>query len=243
MKEKLLLLLELQRIDARVNEVRASMSALPEKLRPAKTDLAKLEAMLQMEKDRIAETEEWRSGQEQLIKQDEEALKKAKLKVQAAKSTKDFAAASREVDNKRRSISEREDELLKVIEALEKNRADIAPHEKDVGSLRDEIAKEEALITATLAKLSSEAEEFASGRDEITAQIDPVTLKRYDTVMRGRGYGVAPVVGGACQGCHMSLPPQLNNILARGDSIESCPTCHRILYRQDLLDAAEEQAV
>jgi predicted nucleic acid-binding Zn-ribbon protein len=219
------------------------MSALPEKLKPAKTDLAKLDAMLQMEKDRIAETEAWRATQEQLIKQDEDALRQAKLKVQAAKSTKDFAAASREVDNKRRSISEREDEVLKVIEALEKNRAEIEPHEKDVASLREEIAKEEAIITATLKKLASEAEEFSAGRDEITVQIDPVTLKRYDTVMRGRGYGVAPVVDGACQGCHMSLPPQLNNILARADSIESCPSCHRILYRQELLDADEEQAV
>lgn len=33
----------------------------------------------------------------------------------------------------------------------------------------------------------------------------------------------------------MALPPQLNNILARMESIEMCPRCGRIVYRQEML--------
>ncbi|MBA3503878.1 MAG: hypothetical protein H0T65_26190, partial [Deltaproteobacteria bacterium] len=43
-----------------------------------------------------------------------------------------------------------------------------------------------------------------------------------------------------CQGCHMALPPQLNNILARMESIETCPRCSRLVYRKELLDVKPE---
>jgi predicted nucleic acid-binding Zn-ribbon protein len=34
----------------------------------------------------------------------------------------------------------------------------------------------------------------------------------------------------------MALPPQLNNILARMESIEMCPRCGRLVYRKELLE-------
>ena len=61
-------------------------------------------------------------------------------------------------------------------------------------------------------------------------------MKTYDTLAAKRGYAVAPVIKGVCQGCHMALPPQLNNILARMQSIETCPRCGRLVYRQDMLE-------
>lgn len=233
MKEQLALLLELQKIDAVVFELRSSIKALPEKLAPAKADLAKLEAMLQAERDRLAETEAWRREQEQLISQDQEDIQKAKSKLQASKNSKEFAGASREVDNKRRSMNEREEEVLKVIEALEKSRGEIAAHENDVNTLRETIEAEEAKIGAQIAELTAQATEKSTGRDEITAKVDKNLLKKYDYIVQFRGIAVAPVVAGTCQGCHMSVPPQLNNTLARGDSIESCPRCQRLLFRED----------
>ena len=47
---------------------------------------------------------------------------------------------------------------------------------------------------------------------------------------------------GVCQGCHMALPPQLNNILARMESIETCPRCGRLVYRKELLEPKPDEA-
>ncbi|HET6282400.1 MAG TPA: C4-type zinc ribbon domain-containing protein [Polyangia bacterium] len=33
----------------------------------------------------------------------------------------------------------------------------------------------------------------------------------------------------------MNIPPQLYNVLQRGLSIETCPSCHRIIYWEDLM--------
>jgi len=241
-RDQLLLLLELQKIDVRVNEVRASMKALPEKLEPARRDLAKLDAMIAQERAQLADAEKFRRDQEEMIKADEDAVKKAKFKVQAAKNTRDFAAASREVDNKRRSINEREEEVLKIIEALEQTRAQVAAHEADVERLRAQLAEEEKRIEGQLAELSAEAESHATGRPELAAKIDDKLLARYDHILRARGYAVAPVIAGTCQGCRMKVPPQLNNILARFESIETCPRCQRLLYREEMLAEQTEGA-
>src|SRR6185436_18498035 len=77
-----------------------------------------------------------------------------------------------------------------------------------------------------------------AARDAARSAVESKWLKIYDTVSQKRGYGIAPVVKGVCQGCHMALPPQLNNILARMESIETCPRCGRLVYRKELLEPA-----
>lgn len=216
------------------------MLALPEKLEADKQSLAKLEALISEEKARLAETEAWRKEQERLISLDEEAIKKAKIKQQSAKGSKDYTAASREMENKRRSKSEREEEVLKVLEALERFRSDLDTHEQDLAKLREHVEAEGKRIAEEMAALETEIANRSVGRDDLVAEVEPRIVKRYEQILGRRGLGLVPVVDGVCQGCHMAVPPQLNNVLARFDSIESCPRCHRLLYRKELLDEMDE---
>jgi hypothetical protein len=240
LKEQLRLLKELQAIDSRRQEMRKSIEALPERLRPAKQDLAKLEAMLQQERAQLAETEKWRAEQEELARREEEAVRQAKAKLQQSRNTKDFAAATREVENKRRMIAEREEELVKVISAMETTRTQLAQREKDVEALRQHVTTEEAAVEAKMSEVQGELSQHESGREAIASQLPRDLLRRYEQVQRRRGIALVPVVDGSCKGCFMSLPPQLNNIIARGTSLESCPSCQRLLYRPEMLAEAEQ---
>ena len=91
-------------------------------------------------------------------------------------------------------------------------------------------------------ELGPHCAEAGSGRGQITGKIDAALLKRYEHCLRSRGIAVVPVREGICQGCHMKVPPQLNNILARFDSIESCPNCQRLIYRIELIGDDGEAA-
>lgn len=239
MKEQLRLLKELQAIDSRRTEVRKSIEALPERLRPAKQDLAKLEAMLQQEREQLADTEKWRAEQEEGVRREEEAVRQAKSKLQQSRNTKDFAAATREVENKRRTISEREEELIKVISAIEAARTQLAQREKDVEALREHVTTEEADVSTKMAELQSQLEQQESGRGALASQVPSDLLRRYEQVQRRRGIALVPVVDGICKGCFMSLPPQLNNIIARCTTLESCPSCQRLLYRAEMMAEPE----
>lgn len=236
MKEQLLLLLELQKIDARVHELRAAIEAMPQKLVTARNDLSKLEAILHAEGARLSETEAWRKEQESFIQMEDEAIKKAKIKLQSSRSTKDYSAATREVDNKRKMKAEREEEVLKIMEAIEASRKKLGAYQEDIEALRSKLQQEEASVGEQVAAFEAEVIERSAGREDLVARLDQSLLKRYEQIMHKRGFAVAPVRDGVCQGCHMSIPPQLNNVLARCESIEDCPRCNRLLYRQELLE-------
>jgi uncharacterized protein len=234
-REQLLNLLNLQTCDVKVRELESAAKQLPAKLDPLRRDLAKLQGMIDVERGKLSETEAWRKGQQEMIDRDREALKAAQSKLQQSKNSKEFGAASREVENKRKSISDREAELKKVSETLSQSTAALATRDADVQKLRDELAASEAGMADQLGALTSALAEAKAARDEARGKVEKNWAKTYDTLSAKRGYAVAPVIKGVCQGCHMALPPQLNNILARMESIETCPRCGRLVYRQDMV--------
>jgi hypothetical protein len=241
-REQLLNLLNLQTCDVKVRELDSAAKQLPAKLDPLRRDLAKLQGMLDAERGKLSETEAWRKGQQDSIDREREQLKAAQSKLQQSKNSKEFGAASREVENKRKSISDREAELKKVVETIAQSNAQLATRDADVQKLRDELAANEAGMADQLNALTSQLAEAKIARDAARAQVDKHWVKTYDTLSAKRGYAVAPVIKGVCQGCHMALPPQLNNILARMESIETCPRCGRLVYRKDMIETPAAEA-
>ncbi len=236
MKDQLLFLLELQTIDNKVKELDAARQSLPTRTEPLRRDLAKLEGMLGGERTKLAETETWKKQQAELLAREQEALRSAKSKLQGSKTGKEYNAASREVDNKRKSINDREAELKKVTEALSSSGTVISERDSAVAQLREQLIAEEAQIAVKVEELARQIAEASAGREGLRAKIEKGWLKTYDTLAGKRGYAVSPVIGGVCQGCQMRIPPQLNNILARMESLEMCPRCGRIIYRKEMLD-------
>jgi len=244
-REQLVLLLQLQQSDVKVRELQTAATQLPAKLDPLRRDLAKLQGMLDGERSRLNETNSWRKSQQELIDRERESLKQAQNKFQASKNTKEFNASSREVENKRKAIGDREVELKKVNEAAAQSTTQLEARDKDVESLRSELASNEAAMADQLNSLKAQLAEAIAARDAARAQVETQWIKIYDTLAAKRGYAVAPVIKGVCQGCHMALPPQLSNVLARMESIETCPRCGRLIYRKELLeqtDAAKPDA-
>ena len=236
MREQLLNLLTLQNCDVKVRELEAAAKKLPEKLDPLRRDLAKLQGMLDGERGKLAETETWRKSQQDMVDRERDALKAAQTKLQASKNSKEFGAASREVENKRKSIGDREGELKKVTEASTTSNTQLGQRDADVQKLRNELAESEAAMADQVNDLATQLAEARAARETARASVEKQWLKTYDSLVGKRGYAVAPVVKGVCQGCHMALPPQLSNILARMQSIETCPRCGRLVYRKELLE-------
>jgi predicted nucleic acid-binding Zn-ribbon protein len=238
LREQLLNLLQLQTFDAKVKELQAAATNLPAKLDPLRRDLAKLQGMLDAERAKLGETETWRKGHQDMIDRDREAMKSAASKLQASKNSKEFSAASREVENKRKSAGDREVELKKVVEQISTTNTQLTAREADVQKLRDQLAESEAGMADEIASINTALAEATTIRNAARQNVDKQLIKTYDSLVAKRGNAVAAVIKGTCQGCHMALPPQLNNILARMESIEQCPRCGRLVYRKELLEPA-----
>jgi hypothetical protein len=61
--------------------------------------------------------------------------------------------------------------------------------------------------------------------------VDTEILKTYNRVkLRVGAIGIVPVNNAVCNGCHLTIPPQMYNELHRQDSLKFCPHCHRMIY-------------
>jgi predicted nucleic acid-binding Zn-ribbon protein len=106
------------------------------------------------------------------------------------------------------------------------------------------MAKDGEAAKARMAEIEAKIAEQRAERDKLATQVKPDVLKRYASIRMRRGLAVVSVRNGTCQGCNMNIPPQLYIVIQRGQTIETCPSCHRIIYWEDLMkdDKAGEAA-
>jgi predicted nucleic acid-binding Zn-ribbon protein len=235
LRDQLRRLEELQQHDARIQELENSLKAIPAKLAATQTDLDRVEAMLTSERAGLTETERYYSEQKGLLTDDEQQVAGAKHKLTQAKNSKEYMAAQREIEQRRESLTGRETEIAKLVDAVDAKKKLLGDRATDVQALRDSIAKDGEVARARMAELEAKIAELRAERNALAAGVKPEVLKRYGTIRMRRGLAVVSVRNGTCQGCNMNIPPQLYNTLQRGLSIETCPSCHRIIYWEDLM--------
>ena len=236
MKEQLLLLTELQRHDARIQELEQMVKAFPAKLEAMNADVKRVETMLERERTQLAETESWRTRQEDEMKSEESRALQAKQRSAAVKNAKEYMANERELQATRKNAQEREEEVLKLVGAVDTAKKSISQHEADFAALREHVATEEKVANEKIAELQGQIAEERKQREVAAARVRPDVLKKYSAIRMRRGLAMAPVKNGTCQGCNMNIPPQVFNQLQRGDTIELCGTCNRIIYWDKLLE-------
>jgi uncharacterized protein len=159
----------------------------------------------------------------------------AKHKLSQAKNSKEYMAAQREIDQRREGLTAREGEIAKLVEAVESKKKLLAERAKDVDTLRTSIEKDGEAAKVRMDELQAKIDEIRAERDKLAADVKPEVLKRYSNIRMRRGLAVVSVRNGTCQGCNMNIPPQLYIVIQRGQTIETCPSCHRIIYWEDLM--------
>ena len=235
MRDQLKQLEELQTHDAKIQELEQSLKAIPAKLAANEVDLARVESLLASEGTSLKETERYYAEQKSLVTDDEVQVAGAKHKLTQAKNSKEYMAAQREIEQRRESMASREVEIAKLVEAVEAKKKLLAERAADVQALKESLAKDGEAARVRMTEIEAKIAELRVERDKLATAVKPDVLKRYGAIRMRRGLAVVSVKNGTCQGCNMNIPPQLYNALQRGISIETCPSCSRIIYWDDIM--------
>jgi predicted nucleic acid-binding Zn-ribbon protein len=225
----------LQSHDAKIQELEGALRAIPMKLAATQNDLARVEGLLATEAQALAESERYYREQKNLLTDDEVQVAGAKHKLAQAKNSKEYMAAQREIEQRREGLSTREAEITKLAEAVEAKRKLLAERTNDVETLKGSIAKDGEIAQERVSEIQAQIAAVRAERHKLAAEVRPDVLKRYGSIRMRRGLAVVSVRNGTCQGCNMNIPPQLYNLLQRGQTIETCPSCHRIIYWEELM--------
>jgi len=238
LRDQLKRLEDLQRHDAKIQELENSLRAIPVKLAATQNDLARVEGLLSTERAALVETERYYGEQKNLMTDDEVLVAGAKHKLAQAKNSKEYMAAQREIEQRREGLAAREGEIGKLNEAVDAKKKLLADRANDVATLRASIEKDGEAAKERMAEIEAKIAELRAERDKLAAEVKPEVLKRYSNIRMRRGLAVVSVRNGTCQGCNMNIPPQLFIVLQRGVTVETCPSCHRIIYWDEIMKDA-----
>jgi len=231
MKHQLQLLWNLQTFELQIVEAQQERATYPQELERLQGLLQAQEEQQEEERQRIEGLEKERIGMEGELELENERIKRSQLKLLEIKTNKEYQALLHEIEGGKERNSQREEEIIRVLEEIDRLKADYAGLVERAQKERVEIEGEKATIQEQMAKAEQDIAHWQQKRKEIIGELDPELLKRYTTLKEKRdGIAVVKVKNEGCQGCYVNIPPQLYNEVQKNQEIILCPNCHRILY-------------
>jgi uncharacterized protein len=227
-------LLELQVIDSSSDRLRARVAAVEagETLATVRTQADQAEWSLGEERLRVDEMarDQRRLENEVDSLQQKESAESKRMFDGSIVNTKELEALQHEIENLKNRRSDREDELLALMEQREELEALALTSEAKATELRETAETDATAADTELAEGRAELERLEAARAALVPTFDPDLLERYEDLRRlKKGVGAAALVDGVCQGCHEQLSAVEVDRLKRADGIRRCDHCRRIL--------------
>ena len=228
------LLLTLQEIDSAVDRLTARREALGsgEPLVAARTDADAAERALGelglqldvINRDQLRFEHEIDSMSQKI------AAEEKRLFDGSIANAKELESIQHEVENLKKRRSDREDELLTLLQQKE----DLELQAKEAGTnsttLRSTLEEITTDADEELVRVAAELETRASARADLETRIDPELLELYGDLRRTKkGVAAVALIDSVCQGCHEQLSAVEVDRLKRADGIKRCDHCRRIL--------------
>jgi len=232
MQEQLRLLKELQVIDTQIREIELAKGDLPRRQEELKSARNRDRADVESNKGAIKRNEEERARLEKEIAWDKEALGSFEERTKSLTSADAVSAQAKELDTRRKSIKEKEEAVLKLLEEREVLSKKATQLEVDFSAVEKGYAEREKEIEKTNAEIDGKTAALRAQRAEMAKGIERGLLVRYDQVFKRReGKAIVGVKAEVCQGCDMGVPPQIVNFSRSGEmGVQTCPHCARILF-------------
>jgi predicted nucleic acid-binding Zn-ribbon protein len=235
-------LVSLQEIDIRIRELEKDREQIPVRLKEIDTILEGKRSELNEERNQCDEAEMTRRLLEGDLKSEKEKIKKWEARLNEIRSNRDYQALSREIEAARKANLGIEDDILRKMQEIEDLKASIGQKEEEMAELERSLSGERGGLEGKLQTINSSISDEEAVRDRARKFVDSRWYKQYQMIRTRRdGVAVVPVLDEHCQGCHMGIPPQLYNIVLKGEQIEICPSCHRIIYYEAAIKEIELQ--
>lgn len=232
MNDLLTNLLALQSVDDEVREFRTERDSLREKITRLKELLALMTTALNEKCGKLDDASRWYREKEAELRSDNEKVKKAKTKLQTVTKNREYMAMQREIESLRKAYLSKEEEILKLVQAIEEFKTSISAEEEKIAEIQKEVSEEETNNAKRLKKLDKQISAISGRKTAVLEKLTQGVIRKYERIASGRsGLVVVPVATtGACGGCNFRITPRQLQLVYRGDSMETCPNCDRILY-------------
>jgi predicted nucleic acid-binding Zn-ribbon protein len=220
----------LAQIDAELRELQERVSQERSTLEGLKSGIAKLDEKLAADRAALGSMDKMRGELVQDVRNMNQQLDHSREKLSRSRTERESNAAQRELEELRKLIRDREDEINKLGLSLDASQQQIDATEADHRRLVGDLGAREGDINSKLGDAEGQLRGKESERAAALKALPSALYRRYEMIRSKRGTAIAKTTDGTCTSCHMALPPQLFHRLRREPLLEQCPSCHRIIY-------------
>jgi predicted nucleic acid-binding Zn-ribbon protein len=239
-EEKLLTLLNLQKIESKLDEVQILKGELPMEVSDLEDEIQGLHA-------RETRIEEEINGINEFINQKKEAItdasnltKKYEKQTENVKNNREFEAINKEIEMQtlemklaEKHIKDANEEISDKARLLDAAKKNIATKETNLKHKKGELEK-------IIGETEKEEQEYRIDADTAKEKVDPRLLASYERIRKNyrNGLAVVAIVRDACGGCFNAIPPQRQSEIRQRKKIIVCENCGRILVDEELQEAS-----
>ena len=193
-------------------------------------------------KNSLAEKEELLKNTTVDIQTSENIIATSQEKVNALKdkltdgsisTNKEYDAMMETIDYEKNLVSEKETELLTLMETKDTLSKEIEEDQSNLDTLIQDLASKKEALESKLSEVSDEKNSLEEERNNIIKNVDDTILAQYQTIYEARnGVAVAEILDDSCGECGAFIPAQLvNEALAK--QVVFCGNCGRFVYQSN----------
>jgi uncharacterized protein len=223
-------LLALQRQDTLILEARRKRDDIPRRREALREAVNRAKAALEEAKKDLEQARLSRRSVEKEVEGITGDSNKLERQLHDVKTNKEYQAILHELEILKNKRSDYETRILESFEREEALVAAVHAAERSVQSQETKLREGEDTLVQENAELDQALHSMEQDRNAVKPRVPPALLSRYDRLLGARdGVAVAEIRKGACGACFKGLTPHALQEARRGEAIQTCEACGRIL--------------
>ena len=240
-EEKLSSLLNLQRVDSKLDEIRILKGELPMEVSDLEDEIQGLQVSENRLEEEINGIDEFISERESIAKQSKELLARYEKQSDNVKNNREFEALNKEIEHQRleealalRHIKDAQEERHQKAHVLDEIKKKIEAKDTHLKHKKGELEK-------IIAETEKEENELLGRSKKAREKVETRLWESYNRIRNNykNGLAVVPILRDACGGCFNAIPPQRQSEVRQRKKIIVCENCGRILVDDDLVNQAD----
>lgn len=233
-------LLNLQRLDSQLDEIKRVRGDLPEEVRDLEDEIAGYEARVKRFDEEIAGLNQNVQARRAAIKEAEALIKRYEDQQSNVRNNREYEAISKEVELQRLEIQISEKKIREAQYHVDIKNTEIGGTRQKLAERKKDLDNKKGELDALMTESEADEKTILVHRDEAAAKVEERLLSAYQRVRSNmrNGLAVVTVRRDACGGCFNTVPPQRQADIASRKKIIICEHCGRILADVDLVAVA-----
>lgn len=231
-------LVKLFQAESQLREAQGRLDAVTKGVRIQDRKVHDLSEKLRLAQSQLKENQSHAGTVEVDLKSRDAHIEKLRTQQQNAKTNKEYQTFLIEINTQKVDKGKIEEELLKLMEAVEKGQADVKEMSAVLEAEQTKLAGMKAQINDQTAALTEEIDSLKATRQQVAAAVPAKARELFDRLAdRLEGEALSALSKPdrrreeyVCTACNMDLVVDVYNKLHTRDDLVFCPSCRRILY-------------